>query len=195
MHHCVCPCESPLSTHNGGTFFSSLFSHNTIRYYIYMTHSVLLHPAGTYLTLKPSFYTRRRSESKLEFESNLRLISSQNWSLNAFCGADSTARPSAVKKTAKDTGLDQKKGRPHSRWRRPLLVTRNSSLRTRHTMPENPIKAIASRPAVSSAIGMPFIAAGTFRRESCSRMPAKMTSESAKPIAVEKAKTMDCGRL
>ncbi len=53
MHHCVCPCESPLSTRNEGTFFSSLFSHNTIRYHIYMTHSVLLHPAGTYLTLKP----------------------------------------------------------------------------------------------------------------------------------------------
>ena len=68
MHHCVCPCESPLSTHNGDTFFSSLFSHNTIRYYICMTHSVLLHPAGTYLTLKPTYsengvsfiYTHRR---------------------------------------------------------------------------------------------------------------------------------------
>ena len=62
-------------------------------------------------------------------------------------------------------------------------------------MPEKPMKAMASRPAVRSAMGMPFIAAGTFRRESCSRMPAKMMSESAKPMAVEKAKTMDCGRL
>jgi len=51
-------------------------------------------------------------------------------------------------------------------------------------MPEKPIKAIAKRPAVSSAMGMPFMAAGTFRRESCSRMPAKMMSASAKPMAV-----------
>lgn len=57
------------------------------------------------------------------------------------------------------------------------------------------MKAMASRPAVRSAMGIPFIAAGTFRRESCSRIPAKMMSESAKPMAVEKAKTMDCGRL
>ena len=45
-------------------FFLNLFSHNTVRYYICMTHSVLLHPAGTYLTLsqKMSYYIERYVE-------------------------------------------------------------------------------------------------------------------------------------
>ena len=96
MHHCVCPCESPLSTRNEGTFFSSLFSHNTIRYHIYMTHSVLLHPAGTYLLLKPRYkpfslfspflplFLRRTHVQEIARHKLFRPISSGNRSLQTF---------------------------------------------------------------------------------------------------------------
>lgn len=60
-----------------------------------------------------------------------------------------------------------------------------------YAIPEKPIKAIANRPAVISAIGMPFMAAGTFVRSSCSRIPAKIIRASAKPIAVATAYTID----
>ena len=50
-------------------------------------------------------------------------------------------------------------------------------------------------PAVIRAIGMPCMALGTLVRASCSRIPEKMISASAKPIEVEMAKTTDCNRL
>ena len=53
--------------------------------------------------------------------------------------------------------------------------------------PENPINAIASRPAVTSAIAIPCIPFGIFTRLSCSRIPANNTIAKAKPRAVEKA--------
>ena len=53
------------------------------------------------------------------------------------------------------------------------------------TMPLKPMKAIARIPAEMRAMGMPFIEAGSSVRESCSRMPAKTTRASVKPIAME----------
>ena len=64
-----------------------------------------------------------------------------------------------------------------------------------HTMPEKPMKAMAKRPAVIRAMGVPFIPAGMDVRASCSRMPAKIVRASPYPIAVEAAKTMDSSRL
>ena len=58
-----------------------------------------------------------------------------------------------------------------------------------YTTPENPMNAMASRPAVIRAIGVPCIPFGTFTRLICSRSPAKSTSASPKPIAVENAYT------
>ena len=52
-------------------------------------------------------------------------------------------------------------------------------------IPENPINAIANKPAVTKAIGVPFIPFGTFVMASCSRIPAKITNAKAKPNAVE----------
>jgi len=52
------------------------------------------------------------------------------------------------------------------------------------TMPLKPMKAIARIPAEMRAMGMPFIEAGSSVRESCSRMPAKTTRASGKPIGV-----------
>lgn len=53
------------------------------------------------------------------------------------------------------------------------------------TMPLKPMKAIARMPAEMRAMGMPFIEVGSSVRESCSRMPAKTTRASVKPIAME----------
>ena len=53
------------------------------------------------------------------------------------------------------------------------------------TMPLKPMKAMARIPAEMRAMGMPFIEAGSSVRESCSRMPAKTTRASVKPIAME----------
>ena len=58
------------------------------------------------------------------------------------------------------------------------------------TTPLKPMKAIAKRPAVSSAIGVPCIAFGTLLSANCSRIPAKRTSANAKPSAVAKAKSV-----
>ena len=55
------------------------------------------------------------------------------------------------------------------------------------TMPLKPMKAIARMPAEMSAMGMPFIEAGSSVRESCSRIPAKTTSAKVKPKAMEMA--------
>ena len=52
------------------------------------------------------------------------------------------------------------------------------------------MKAIARRPAVSRAIGVPCIAFGTLLSANCSRIPAKSTSANAKPRAVAKAKSV-----
>ena len=52
-------------------------------------------------------------------------------------------------------------------------------------MPLKPMKAIARIPAEMRAMGMPFIEAGSSVRESCSRIPAKTTRASVKPIAME----------
>lgn len=61
----------------------------------------------------------------------------------------------------------------------------NSSLSYIFTMPLKPMKAMARIPAEMRAMGMPFIEAGSSVRESCSRMPAKTTRASVKPIAME----------
>ncbi len=57
------------------------------------------------------------------------------------------------------------------------------------------MKAIARMLAVSSAIGIPFMPAGTSSSSSRSRSPAKSTSASEKPMAVAVAKTTDSPRL
>ena len=56
-----------------------------------------------------------------------------------------------------------------------------------YTKPEKPINAIAKIPAVMSAMGTPFTPLGTPTISNLSRMPAIMTSASAKPIAIEVA--------
>lgn len=53
-----------------------------------------------------------------------------------------------------------------------------------YTIPEKPIKAMARMPAVTSAIGIPFISLGISANSSVSRIPAKITSASPKPRAV-----------
>ena len=57
------------------------------------------------------------------------------------------------------------------------------------------MNAIASMPAVSKAIGIPFIAAGISSISSRSRKPANSTKASENPIAVAVAKTTDSPRL
>ena len=52
------------------------------------------------------------------------------------------------------------------------------------------MKAMARRPAVRRAIGVPFIASGTLARANCSRIPAKRMSARPKPSAVAKAKSV-----
>lgn len=54
-------------------------------------------------------------------------------------------------------------------------------------IPVKPMKAMARRPAVTSAIGTPRIARGTSASSSCMRMPAKSASAKAKPSAVATA--------
>ena len=49
------------------------------------------------------------------------------------------------------------------------------------------MNAIASKPAVRSAIGVPSIAFGTLFMDNCSRIPANSTNASAKPMAVQTA--------
>lgn len=61
----------------------------------------------------------------------------------------------------------------------------NSSLPYIFTIPLKPMKAMARMPAEMSAMGMPFIEAGSSVRASCSRIPAKTTRASVKPIAME----------
>ena len=56
-----------------------------------------------------------------------------------------------------------------------------------YAIPEKPIKASASKPAVINAIGTPFIPSGTFAKSRCSSNPANITSAKAKPIAEEAA--------
>lgn len=51
--------------------------------------------------------------------------------------------------------------------------------------PENPMNAIASRPAVTNAIAIPCIPLGIFTKLNCSRIPANNTIAKAKPRAVE----------
>ena len=46
------------------------------------------------------------------------------------------------------------------------------------------MKAIAKRPAVRRAIGVPCSAFGTLAKDNCSRIPANKTNANAKPIAV-----------
>ena len=48
-----------------------------------------------------------------------------------------------------------------------------------------PMKAMARIPAVTSAMGTPFMPLGVPVSSSCSRMPAKMTSARVKPTAME----------
>ena len=55
------------------------------------------------------------------------------------------------------------------------------------TMPLKPMKAMARMPAEMSAMGIPFIEEGSSVRASCSRIPAKTTRASVKPIAMEMA--------
>ena len=50
---------------------------------------------------------------------------------------------------------------------------------------EKPMKAMARMPAVTSAIGVPRNDSGTSSNSNRSRIPAKSTSASAKPRAVE----------
>ena len=64
-----------------------------------------------------------------------------------------------------------------------------------YTKPEKPINAIARIAAVMSAIGLPFIAAGTPSSSKRSRMPAKSTNAIAKPMAVATEKVKLCKRL
>ena len=53
------------------------------------------------------------------------------------------------------------------------------------------MNAIANNPAVTRAIGDPFMPLGTLTISMCSRMPAKMVSAKPNPIAVEAANTND----
>ena len=55
----------------------------------------------------------------------------------------------------------------------------------RGTRPLKPMKAMARMPAVTSAMGTPFMPLGVPVRSICSRRPAKITSAMAKPTAIE----------
>ena len=63
-----------------------------------------------------------------------------------------------------------------------------------YTTPEKPMNAIASKPAVIKAIGVPCIPFGIFTRVICSRNPANNTSARPKPRAVENAYTTPVSR-
>ena len=65
------------------------------------------------------------------------------------------------------------------------LLTVNCQLN--QTSPANPMKANAKMPAVTSAIGTPFIPFGTSDSVSCSRKPAKTTKAKVKPAPFDKA--------
>ena len=56
-----------------------------------------------------------------------------------------------------------------------------------YTSPANPMKASARIPAVTSAIGTPFIPFGTSDKASCSRKPAKITNANVKPTPFDNA--------
>ena len=64
-----------------------------------------------------------------------------------------------------------------------------------YTRPAKPINASARIPAVTSAIGAPFIPDGTSASSSCSRIPARITSASPKPTAVAAPYTIPSTRL
>ena len=57
------------------------------------------------------------------------------------------------------------------------------------------MNAKANNPAVTRAIGVPFMPLGIEESSNCSRIPAKMVKASPKPIAVEAAKTTDSSKL
>ena len=57
------------------------------------------------------------------------------------------------------------------------------------------MNAIASKPAVRRAMGVPSIAFGTLFMDNCSRIPAKSTKARAKPIAVQTAYQSPVHRL
>jgi len=57
------------------------------------------------------------------------------------------------------------------------------------------MKAIANRPAVIRAIGVPFMPSGTFVIANCSLTPAKIIKANANPIAIENAYTTDSNKL
>ena len=62
-------------------------------------------------------------------------------------------------------------------------------------MPENPIKASESSPAVTSAMGVPLIPLGTWLSSICSRKPEKMMRANPNPRAVAIAYTTLSTRL
>ena len=72
---------------------------------------------------------------------------------------------------------------------------KNEQYTNGYTIPEKPMNAIARRPVVIRAIGIPCKGFGMLESDNCSRIPAKTINAKAKPIAVEAAKTMDCNRL
>lgn len=64
-----------------------------------------------------------------------------------------------------------------------------------YTNPEKPMKAIAIKPAIIRAIGVPFMPSGMSAVSNCSLIPAKSTNAKAKPIAVDTANTVPSARL
>ena len=56
-----------------------------------------------------------------------------------------------------------------------------------YTTPENPINAIANRPAVIKAIGVPSIPLGIRIKLICSLKPANKTNARPNPKAVQNA--------
>ena len=57
------------------------------------------------------------------------------------------------------------------------------------------MNAIASKPAVIKAMGVPFNASGTRVSANCSRMVAKIINAIEYPMAVDMANTIDCIKL
>ena len=72
----------------------------------------------------------------------------------------------------------------------PYYTILNSAQRLCYTTPLKPMNAIAKRPAVKRAIGVPCIAFGTLANANCSRIPANNTNANAKPKAVAIAKNI-----
>ena len=60
-----------------------------------------------------------------------------------------------------------------------------------YAIPENPINARAKRPAVTKAIGIPFIPLGISASSICSLNPAKVAKANPKPMALAPANTTD----